>query len=681
MSIENGFTGWELGDIGEGLFGGTTFWTGLTVQSSSARPGSGPFRLQTVTSTGASNIYLIPAGAVTGTTGTVTSGNHKRCRYRVYCRVDAVSFPFSSSMIRIMGLGGQAAAYGVSVWMDANRAITVVVGSSAPANGGSGFSGSHTPPINTGQWYRFILDVDFNVSATTNVTATIEVTDDANPPTFDQSVTTTANIGATDQMGQISLLSELVRGAFDTSGTFSYDDLVYMAASNADAVNPLVLPTANHVYAVVPPTGFVSNAWTGSYTAVANYPLNTGSTMSTTGGAGTEVEFSHGSSIALGLGLISAVRLQLNMLQASAGNCDFMLNGVATTINVGTQYPANNGASDPRGGLIWQPNTPLTSLQFGAIPFGVKKQNAATSATLCNIGLEVLAAPPTYSGGNQIRGSSQIKCGTIYDQQIADAAGIKFEKLMGGAVPFFVLEDSDDGDGGGGAPGPAGNPGATGAQGPPGPAVFLVGEDPEEPPLPIGPPGVPGPAGAAGVSGALILLAEATASSSASLNFFTRNVSGQSGNLFQSDFDEYLIEVVSLVPATNSVGISLRVSTDGSTWISTGSYAWTHNVYGPGGPGQNNGASQTEIRLVGFVNASNTNTFGVNCRVHTFSPLSTALHKVFGGQTHFWDTGPGLVIDIFSGAYSATTAIVGVQVLATSGNLASGTVRVYGLAK
>lgn len=191
-----------------------------------------------------------------------------------------------------------------------------------------------------------------------------------------------------------------------------------------------------------------------------------------------------------------------------------------------------------------------------------------------------------------------------------------------------------------------------------------------------------GPEGPAGADGALVLLASLDASGSASLDFATRNAPGQSGNLFQSDFDEYRIEISGLVPATNNVGIGLRVTTNaGVSYVSTGSYAWTHWVYGPAGTGQTANTAQTAIRLIGFVNVSNTNTFSVNGFVRVFQPRSSALHKAFGGQITFWDTGPSLVVDLFSGAYSATTPIDGLQVLATAGNLASGSVRIYGVAK
>src|ERR1035437_3292300 len=68
----------------------------------------------------------------------------------------------------------------------------------------------------------------------------------------------------------------------------------------------------------------------------------------------------------------------------------------------------------------------------------------------------------------------------------------------------------------------------------------------------------------------LVLLESHTASSSVSLDFTTRNASGQSGATFQSDFDEYEIHFVNLVPATNNVEFRIRMSTNGGSTFDAG---------------------------------------------------------------------------------------------------------------
>jgi hypothetical protein len=187
--------------------------------------------------------------------------------------------------------------------------------------------------------------------------------------------------------------------------------------------------------------------------------------------------------------------------------------------------------------------------------------------------------------------------------------------------------------------------------------------------------------GGSSTAAGLVLLASTTVNAATTADLTTRNATGQSGALFASDYDEYLLEIVGIQPANNNVGLGIRFTSDGgSTWIAT-NYAWTHWVYGPAGTGQTANTGQAEIRTIGFVNASNTSTFGINGHVRIFNPLSTSLFKVVQGQISFWDTNPGLVIDNFSGSYSqAATAINGIRLLATSGNV-SGTIRVYGLSK
>lgn len=178
------------------------------------------------------------------------------------------------------------------------------------------------------------------------------------------------------------------------------------------------------------------------------------------------------------------------------------------------------------------------------------------------------------------------------------------------------------------------------------------------------------------------LLASATANNTAThLDILTRNAGDFTGDLFQADFDVYRIELVSLVPATNAVGFGFRVSTDGATFVSTGTYSDSGMAYGPGGPGNNARSSVSEIRTVTFVNVSNNSVYSLNGTFRTWSPLSTALKKIFGGHTHFVDNSPGLVINTVSGLYDATTAIKGIQLITTSGNIVSGAMYVFGVRK
>lgn len=202
---------------------------------------------------------------------------------------------------------------------------------------------------------------------------------------------------------------------------------------------------------------------------------------------------------------------------------------------------------------------------------------------------------------------------------------------------------------------------------------------------PTGATGATGAAGAAGASGALVLLEEHTASTSATLDFTTRNVSGQSGATIQSDFDEYLIELVNVIPATTAVDFWLRMSTNGgSTYDATNLYAvatfaWAHN--GSAAAGQAPSAPVAQIALRSSADISNDSHYGVIGTVRLFSPGSATLYKrVQMEASYLASTGP-LEKTSTEGVYLSTTAVNAFRFLFSSGNITSGTIRVYGVSK
>jgi hypothetical protein len=191
--------------------------------------------------------------------------------------------------------------------------------------------------------------------------------------------------------------------------------------------------------------------------------------------------------------------------------------------------------------------------------------------------------------------------------------------------------------------------------------------------------------GGGGGPGSLVLLESHIASASASLDFTTRNASGQSGATFQSDYDEYMVDLVNIVPATNAVHPWLRVSTNGSTFISATDYShagWRWIATGSAQGGSNTGASKIVIHDGASVDAlTNVAADGGLCStIRIFGPLAALKTRVVSQSGWLNSTGNhnGAVV---SGAYLQTTAVVGFQLLMSSGNIASGTIRVYGVAK
>lgn len=186
---------------------------------------------------------------------------------------------------------------------------------------------------------------------------------------------------------------------------------------------------------------------------------------------------------------------------------------------------------------------------------------------------------------------------------------------------------------------------------------------------------------AAGSAGALVLLESHTAATSATLDFATRNAAGQSGATIQSDYDEYQIEIVGLRPATNSVSLWMRVSTDGgSTYDTTAIYSYADYRFISSGSAPGGAVTQAQFQVTnGTDTVANTATAGVNGSLKLFNPLSTVVYKYLRGSLEYVST--NLEGTIWVGGYASTTAINAFRFLFSSGNIALGTIRVYGVAK
>jgi hypothetical protein len=179
--------------------------------------------------------------------------------------------------------------------------------------------------------------------------------------------------------------------------------------------------------------------------------------------------------------------------------------------------------------------------------------------------------------------------------------------------------------------------------------------------------------------GGLTLLEQHTASSSATLDFTT---------FISSSYDEYQFEFVSVIPATNDVAFRMQMGTGGGpTWDTGTNYAWQLFTFRAGGSALNGAESgQSFISFTygagGTLGIDNTTTSGgMNGSIRLFNPQSTAVYKHMVGQMRYKDAEPFWLINEVAGTYLATTALTGIRFYMSSGNIASGTIRVYGLGK
>lgn len=175
-----------------------------------------------------------------------------------------------------------------------------------------------------------------------------------------------------------------------------------------------------------------------------------------------------------------------------------------------------------------------------------------------------------------------------------------------------------------------------------------------------------------GGSGSLVLVEAHTASSSASLNFTT---------CISSTYDDYQIEFVSLLPATDNVNLWLRYSTNGgSTYDSSTNYRYA-SVFGgtSGGPGlDDNGGSTAGAIVLG--NAIHNSVGVTGGTIQLFDPLNASFWKVALFRQTYITTTSDNYAKHGTGVYQINTAVNAFQLLFSSGAITSGVARCYGIA-
>ncbi len=170
----------------------------------------------------------------------------------------------------------------------------------------------------------------------------------------------------------------------------------------------------------------------------------------------------------------------------------------------------------------------------------------------------------------------------------------------------------------------------------------------------------------------LVLLEQHAASTSNSLDFTS----------ISSTYDEYVIEIVNVLPTTNAQAIWMRLKTI-SGFDSGSNYAWSalrNNSAGSATAGSNSAAQFDLCASDTQVNTAASGGVSATYRLYNGNPGTWSPRIV--GQTGYNNGGAQTqVLASLTGQYTPTTAITGFQVLSSSGTLASGNVRLYGVSK
>ena len=181
---------------------------------------------------------------------------------------------------------------------------------------------------------------------------------------------------------------------------------------------------------------------------------------------------------------------------------------------------------------------------------------------------------------------------------------------------------------------------------------------------------------AAGGSGALVFLEAHTASTSATLDFTS---------FISSTYDDYLIEGNFIRPANNAVDLNVEFGTGGGpTWDSTsGHYAWGTSMVNIGTATTVLDDSNAGLPNI-FKSMANDAGYGNGSfSLRLTNPQSTSQRRKLHGTGAFANTTTpaerfGTIGVIWT---DVTNAMTGVRFLMSSGNISSGIIRIYGIAK
>lgn len=164
----------------------------------------------------------------------------------------------------------------------------------------------------------------------------------------------------------------------------------------------------------------------------------------------------------------------------------------------------------------------------------------------------------------------------------------------------------------------------------------------------------------------LVLLDEQIASGSSALNF----------TAFSSLYDVYEFQLSGLESATAGSSLQMRVSTDGgSSYVSTSSYSYVHNISPSSGTAT---TARAESQAALLLSTSRANWFNSSGVVNVRSSQSGTQKTLIDSTIVENQSSAVFRTVVGGGAYNATTVVNAVRFMFASGNITSGTIQMYG---
>ena len=183
-------------------------------------------------------------------------------------------------------------------------------------------------------------------------------------------------------------------------------------------------------------------------------------------------------------------------------------------------------------------------------------------------------------------------------------------------------------------------------------------------------------------TGSMVLIKTLTASSSSTLDF----LNGSSNVVFDGTYKEYVFKFYDIHPASNNVQFSFQVDTGTNTNYNqtiTSTFFDAYHEEADGDSGLTYRTAYDQAQGTAFqpisLQTGNGNDECFSGALHLFSPSSTTFVK------HFMSYGNDYVYADYSsnprnaGYVNTTTALTRVQFKFSSGNIDSGTIKLYGI--
>ena len=178
-------------------------------------------------------------------------------------------------------------------------------------------------------------------------------------------------------------------------------------------------------------------------------------------------------------------------------------------------------------------------------------------------------------------------------------------------------------------------------------------------------------------TGSMTLISTQTASSSATVSF----TSG-----IDSTYKEYIFKCINIHPATNEQNFTFQADTGTNTNYNqaiTSTFFRAYNQEDSGGTALGYLTSRDQAQGTSFqpltVTIGNGNDECTNGTIHLFDPSNTTFVKHFVSRFIDYEGGNQAVDNYCAGYFNTTTAITRVQFKFASGNIDSGTIKLYGV--